>query len=83
MLAIQEFNQQAANEMTLGLPVTPHMVTLDHSSKCKGEAGFAKFVARPYFEALLNCFPQAEQRALQVIDSNIEMWNAQACTNQR
>ena len=80
MLAITEFNQQAVAEAAQGLPVTAHMVALDHAAKCKGEAGFAQFVARPYFAALLNCFPATDtaSQLLQTIDDNVERWKAQA-----
>jgi len=83
MLAIEEFNKQAAMEEQLGLVVTKHMVTPDHDSKCRGEMFFLKQLARPYFEALGGCFPLREEcvnRWLANIDNNFERWKAQLST---
>ena len=52
-----EFLSQAAMEKAADLPVTPWMSGLDNElAVAKGELGFARFVARPYFAALAACF---------------------------
>jgi len=78
-LAIQEFKRQAADELRLAIPVSPHMVFSDFASECKGEIGFIRFVARPYFSALAACFPnsKAADTWLPAMDRNIESWTAQ------
>ena len=72
----EEFERQTADEQTLGVPVTAHMVMPTFESKCRGEVGFIRFVARPYFVALAACFPdsKAAETWLPAIDSNIAAW---------
>jgi len=81
LLAIEEFNRQVVAEEGLGLPVTKHMAAFDHDAKCEGEIFFLKAVARPYFEALADCFPMCQTRWLASIDNNNQMWKAQIGTS--
>lgn len=53
------------------------MVFPNHASKCKGEIGFSQFCARPFFAALLACFPAADKRLLATIDENVALWREQ------
>ena len=78
MLAIQEFQQQAAEEKALGLPYSESMLAADHASKCKGELGFTRFLAKPWFTAMLDCFPDASRQALDTIQANEAQWELQA-----
>ena len=83
LLAIKEFQSQAQEEESLGLPVTSFFVFTDFASKCKGEAGFAQFVARPYFDSLLACLPPTQAAIdlgfdpVATIDDNVALWKLQ------
>ena len=83
LMAISEFQSQAQVEKAEGLPCTPYFVFTDFASKCRGEVGFAQFVARPYFAALLDCLARTEVAVargfdpLSAIDANIEQWKLQ------
>ena len=74
-----EFLAQAAMEKAAALPVTPWMSDLDNElSICKGELGFARFVARPYFAALAACFMgNAGLNFVPQIDENVAFWEAE------
>ena len=78
MLAIEEFNLQAAAEDALGIPVSTFMIALDHASKCRSELFFLEKVARPYFLELQSCFRTANYDPVAAIDRNIEQWKKQA-----
>ena len=78
---VSEFNKQAANEESLGLPASLHMKPMDHVSFCRSECGFAQFVARPFFTALYDGFPYADRSALAAIDANIDHWQVLALAN--
>jgi len=73
---VAEFQHQVQLERARGLDVAPFMVIEDEAALCKGEAGFAKFVARPYFAALAACFPgnEALRGIVCQIDANVECW---------
>jgi hypothetical protein len=76
-----EFLSQAAMEKAAALPVTPWMSGLDNElAVAKGELGFARFVARPYFAALAACFVGGIIEGLNFvpqIDENISAWEAE------
>ena len=73
---VAEFTAQVELERSQGLPSAPFMVIESDLAFCKGEKGFAQFVARPYFAALAACFPDKEAlgQIVAQIDANIEGW---------
>ena len=80
MLAIEEFNQQAAKEKDLNMTISTYMITLDHASKCRAEIFFMQNIARPYFAEFKNCFctRNIDWDPVAVIDNNMKLWNAQS-----
>ena len=73
---VAEFTAQVELERSQGLPSAPFMIIESEAALCKGEKGFAQFVARPYFAALAACFPDKEALGgiVAQIDANIESW---------
>jgi cAMP-specific phosphodiesterase 4 len=71
----EECRAQVARERSLGLSETPWMVLASDQAMAKGEAGFARHVARPYFLALAACFPENSRlNFVAAIDANVEAW---------
>jgi 3'5'-cyclic nucleotide phosphodiesterase len=73
---VEEFQNQVELERSRGLPSAPFMVIENELSLCKGEKSFAQHVARPYFAALSDCFPDKEalRQVVQQIDTNVDSW---------
>ena len=72
LLAV-EFNAQTAKEKAMGLPIAAFMVQPTITEVCKGEVGFLKFVAKPYWTALFLCFDDVEPELI-ALESNIFSW---------
>lgn len=73
-LVIQEFWKQGDEERRLNLPISP---LCDRETGIgiipKGQLGFVKFVIQPFFEAVVEVMPEAED-ATDELERNVVFW---------
>jgi high affinity cGMP-specific 3',5'-cyclic phosphodiesterase 9 len=56
----KEFNEQVEKEKELGLEFMPFMAGSGPFALAKGEVGFITFVARPWYHAMADVFPEVK-----------------------
>jgi len=68
-----EFESQVQLEADNGLPISSFLTHNTFSELAASEAGFAGFVVRPFWEAVVGCLPEM-QICLRMIESNSRIW---------